>query len=143
MPVSASPNAVIVAELVSPGFADDLSTWVFTVDATGAATQEVVLANSQNRYSGETCMFKGGLAPAEISEILDAAINGGFARLAAEYSSSIDDTPITALSFRIGDELKRVQAYGAGWLAHKGNEQMKLFVDLWRRIARHLPYRGA
>ena len=54
----------------------------------------------------------------------------------------VTDLDTTALAFRLGDDLKRVEVHGAGYLAREGSVEMKLFVDLWQRIKRLLPYGG-
>ncbi|HEX4796664.1 MAG TPA: hypothetical protein VH370_22925 [Humisphaera sp.] len=148
MPLDPSPTAVIVAERVSPGFATDLSTWVFVVEPDGTATQPAVVANVDNMFRGEQRTFAAQLTETDVAELLAAAEVGGFGRLAPNYSADnaercVSDLSTTALSFRLRGELKRVQVYGAGFLAYEGSEEMKVFCDLWQRIERHLPYGGA
>ena len=144
MPLGGSSNPVIVAELVMPGFTADLSTWVCSIDGEGALRQDVNLATSRNRYRRERKTFTAQVEPTAVSEILDAARAGGFDRLTERYSADgWTDLPTMALAFRIGSELMRVEAYGPGALAYEGSDDMKLFVELWRRVERHLPYGGA
>jgi hypothetical protein len=144
MPRASLTNPVIVAELVMPGFADDLSTWKFSVDAEGTAVQEAVVANVKNMFRGEPRTFTARVPKAEVATLLAVAKEGGFDRFAARYGADhVTDLPTTALSFEFDGELKRVEAYGAGWLAYEGSDEMKVFHDLWQRIERHLPYGGA
>jgi len=148
MPLASSSTVMIVAELVSPGFTDDLSTWTFWIDATGAATQQATVANCDNLFHGDERSFTTRLTPDEVSKLIAAASAGGFARLESEYSADnehrvVTDLETSALAFRIGGELKRVQVYGAGFLAYEGSQEMKLYRDLWREIERYLPYGGS
>lgn len=148
MPLAHSPTAVVIAERVSPGFADDLSTWVFAVEPDGTATQQAVVATVGNMFRGEQRTFAAQLTRAEVMELLAAAVDGGFGRLAPNYSADdehrcVTDLPTTALSFRLDGELKRVEVYGAGFLAYEGSVEMKFYCDLWEKVERHLPFGGA
>ena len=144
MPRRALAKPVIVAELVMPGFTDDLSTWKFSLDANGTALQEAVVANVKNMFRGEPRTFTAQVPKAEVTTLLAAAKEGGFHAFASRYGADhVTDLPTTALSFEVNGELKRVEAYGAGWLAYEGSEEMKVFHDLWQRIGRHLPCGGA
>lgn len=144
MPRASLTNPVIVAELLVPGFTYDLSTWKLSVNAEGMAVQEVVVANVKNMFRGEPRTFTARVPKAEVATLLAVAKEGGFDRFAARYDADdVLDLPTTALSFELNGELKRVEVYGASWLAYEGSDEMKVFHDLWQRIERHLPYGGA
>lgn len=135
-----------MAELVSPGFGEDLSTWTFSVDADGAAIQDVVVSNSQNMYAGEARVFVTQVSKTEVEEILAAAEAGGFGRFESNYTANgpgclVLDASTNALSFLMDDDLKRVEVYAADTLAYHGSPEMKVFCALWDRIERLQPYR--
>ena len=129
------------AALLSPGFAEDLTTWRLTIDESGLVTQDIFL-NCSPLYRREVVTRTSQLSTDQLENLLQLAREIRFHRVKGkDYDPGTDDAETTTIVLKTLSGTKRVYASDAFHAAaHEGDTDMHRYVRLWDAILETRPH---
>lgn len=140
--VDPTPDLLIGAALLAPGFCDDLSTWRLTVKVDGTVLQELHPTCVTLFYDTACIHLRSWIGQRRIDQIRGLAAEIGFTGFDGQYQAGCTDLEQTSITYNVGGGFKRVAVYGPHFLAHEGHREIVGYARLWDLMLEISPYQS-